>query len=555
MLDNQRPCPNSFDKDDWQEAQYGLLFRLDEFLTANDIEYAIDYGSLIGAIRHRGAIPWDNDIDITLHLDAYDKLVSLAQAGKLPEGLKLISPETSETYQASFGRIIDTRTSAALSKLGWTDDDIGVFVDVYKLIPMPDDPDKRLGAINDFLAYDEAICELDRRCGNRSELYEERYRKIRRRQRLLGRKTALKWARERYESSMDRDGEWFLISSGGAYDGLPLRKREWVESTVRVPVRGKMIPVFKGYYEILRLDYGDNWRYKPSKNPKFVPFAANLNVPGSFFLGESRRLYDNKKVIKQLKTLKRLKNADTPRRHRSIPDAFELKGLSFLMRSRALIAEAGWDASSLATQLAEGRDFELAGEVANAFRYFYTKQCDSDTVYWRVAIPIEDDELIASLFALLLSRKDYWTAGKIVAMTDSFSKRAKELDGNPLYAKAREACQEISDMHLEMDKGDVAAVRGHFDRLVELCPCAYEARIGHIWLAANEGGAPQLESFSDDLAYCEDNGEYLAYYADLLDKLGKAEEAREVRMAALERTDNQMVLLQIEDRLGDRDGD
>lgn len=59
-----------------KQIQLDILLSIDEFCKKNDINYSIAYGTLIGAIRHRGFIPWDDDIDIIMMRDEYERFVS-----------------------------------------------------------------------------------------------------------------------------------------------------------------------------------------------------------------------------------------------------------------------------------------------------------------------------------------------------------------------------------------------------------------------------------------------------------------------------------------------
>ena len=541
-------CLDSYNKDDWQEAQFGLLLRLDEFLTENGIEYSLDFGSMIGAVRHRGYIPWDNDVDITMHLGEYDKLVELAKAGKLPDGLVLASNETLENYQTGFGRILDTKQAAMFAHLGWEDEIIGVFIDIFLLRPLPNDPDERLEAIVDYDVYDEGICELGRRHGHRPELFIERYREFKEQEKALGHKEAVAWAKAKADAHNIDDAEWYFIGSAGTYLCYEIRKREWVESTVRMPVNGHMLPVFTGYLEILRGDYGDSWRYKPTEDADFVPYNAALHLPAKVFVDQTWIAYPQEKALKSLKAYKNAQMEDAFIRYKYSPDIYAMKGLFSLAGVRDDAQAAGIDLDTMMDRLPEG-DLEFAEKVFGIFAKYRSTQRSERYRYWRVAIPIENEWLLAALWAPLLVRKDYWEVAQIVRMTNDYSKDAESLAADPRYRRLEELLSEISEMHLEMDKGNVAAARGHFDRVVEICPAAYEARIGRIWLAANEEGEASTDDFASDLEHCRENGEYLAYYADLLDKLGRSDEARTMREEALTKTTNCMVLLNVQDKM------
>jgi len=64
-----------------QKANAKFLSNFDKFCTENSLEYWLDFGTLLGTIRHKGFIPWDDDLDISMLRDDYNRIIELANAG------------------------------------------------------------------------------------------------------------------------------------------------------------------------------------------------------------------------------------------------------------------------------------------------------------------------------------------------------------------------------------------------------------------------------------------------------------------------------------------
>ena len=85
-----------------------ILKCVHEFCETNNIRYSMSGGSLIGTVRHKGYIPWDDDIDIMLPRPDYDRLVKSFNSSQTR--YRLISCETDKDYFQPYAKIVDTKT-------------------------------------------------------------------------------------------------------------------------------------------------------------------------------------------------------------------------------------------------------------------------------------------------------------------------------------------------------------------------------------------------------------------------------------------------------------
>lgn len=92
-----------------QKVLYDILCVIDDICTKYDIQYSLDGGSMLGAVRHQGFIPWDDDIDIIINRKDYRKLYD-ALKSDLPSYYKVIDPKDYSPYFFDFvPRVVDTR--------------------------------------------------------------------------------------------------------------------------------------------------------------------------------------------------------------------------------------------------------------------------------------------------------------------------------------------------------------------------------------------------------------------------------------------------------------
>lgn len=113
-----------------RQIQLEILTYIDTFCKNNNIPYVLNYGTLLGAIRHKGYIPWDDDIDISMSRQDYDRFIELFKHDK--SKYKIISLETNKDYFNNFIKIEDIETEIIYSNLQKSYKS-GIFIDIFPI--------------------------------------------------------------------------------------------------------------------------------------------------------------------------------------------------------------------------------------------------------------------------------------------------------------------------------------------------------------------------------------------------------------------------------------
>ncbi len=112
-----------------QDVLLRIMKYVHEFCVENDIKYSLDGGTLIGAIRHKGYIPWDDDIDIAMPRPYYDKFVKDFID---TDEFKLFTPERNNSL-INYARVCDIKSTIGDYHTPWTKENVGIWIDVFPI--------------------------------------------------------------------------------------------------------------------------------------------------------------------------------------------------------------------------------------------------------------------------------------------------------------------------------------------------------------------------------------------------------------------------------------
>lgn len=285
-------------------AQMEVLAQISAVCEAHNIQWYAAYGTLLGAIRHEGYVPWDDDIDIWVMREDYNKLLSEYLPQELPEGY-IVKSALNDVGYSQFHSCVFNGNGINISK-EWMQEFHGcpfsVFIDIFPLDYLPRDPKKReeqktqvnlavqaaqlagkLGnEITDQKEVEDAIDNikdvthfLEREAGfriNSDMLKRKDYGQLR--NQLL---RCANYVAGRYG---DKDAD--EIVQYGDYIRLDNKTfiKEWFSETYSATFETLMFPIPCGYDELLRTIYGDYTiiRKKTGKHdyPFYKPQLAYL---------------------------------------------------------------------------------------------------------------------------------------------------------------------------------------------------------------------------------------------------------------------------------------
>lgn len=242
-------------------AQLEVLEVIREVCEKHKIPYFASYGTLLGAVRHKGFVPWDDDVDIMMLRKDYERFWKVAPA-ELPDEYHIQSPYTVEDYSTSFGRVVNTWTVSYAPEqiIKYHGCPYVVGVDVFPFDTLPINPEqeaRQLEIINilasTFKNYEsdpdsilELLPDLEGLCNVKFDMSKK-----------LG---------SQLLQLIDRQSKIYSNSKGKIVSYVPENencskhyKKEWFEKSIQLPFENITLPAPENYDAVLTVMYGSNY--------------------------------------------------------------------------------------------------------------------------------------------------------------------------------------------------------------------------------------------------------------------------------------------------------
>ncbi len=230
-----------------------ILVNVAEFCDKHGLKYYLSYGTLLGAVRHKGYIPWDDDIDIQMPRADYNKLISLYNKEKTAENYELLDPYCKRAL-LPFAKIVDNNTVKTEPTLDYRNGYVGVDIDIFPMDGIPADEDEFDGWFNDMLKIyrSHQRCVMESKSSLKRKIMVPLFRILSGGKNRFLKKAAAMHRKYPYDECEYIGSIEFLYS----YKSDKLKK-EWFSGTCEMAFEGYTFKAPSGYHEILTCMYGD----------------------------------------------------------------------------------------------------------------------------------------------------------------------------------------------------------------------------------------------------------------------------------------------------------
>lgn len=261
-------------KRDLQLKMLEMIKYIDELCKKYEIDYYLVYGSALGAVRHKGFIPWDDDMDIAMTYDNYVKFINVCEVELDKNKFFLQRPDNEKNYYLSFMKLRDITTT--LIEVGNKDIDItyGVYIDIFPLVGVPKNKIKR-----NILAINRAfVLSANLNVINNKFLYNM-FKVI---LKIIGRKKLLKICfKNCVKYSCNDYNDWCCIFDGDGME-VNMTTKDIMGKPTLVEFEDTKLPIPEKYDLYLKHIYGDYMKIPSDaqiKEKEHTPYIIDLNTP------------------------------------------------------------------------------------------------------------------------------------------------------------------------------------------------------------------------------------------------------------------------------------
>ena len=382
------------------------LFReVDEICREHNLRYVLAGGSLIGALRHEGFVPWDDDVDLYMPRSDWEKFIEICKT-ELPPDREIQCSEVDRNYTNSFPRYASTNTCAIHKSQIIGKDCGGEIIDILTLDPVPAD-DKEYEKYRTHMMIYSDLINISVGYSDRWEIPASMYLKYLLSYIFLGKKRTLAKLEKIMFSYKEEECDRYAMRWGGC----PFL----FDKDMMFPVKegifeGKKAMIPNKCSDYLIWHYGDEWSYMPPHDKREGHVAVCVDDLPYQELREEYMPKINKERLRWDSVFRKFYNMRIAKKsHKVRQDGLAMKARAVALDLQRAIDESGLKIS----ELVESRSFR---KLSALFGSYYKNQLSADFIgredytniyafYHPTLVEIPDDVFYAAMLTLFYTER------------------------------------------------------------------------------------------------------------------------------------------------------
>lgn len=525
-----------------QEYLLKLFREVDEICREHNLRYVLAGGSLIGALRHEGFVPWDDDVDLYMPRSDWEKFVEICKT-ELPPNREIQCSEVERNYTNSFPRYASTNTCAIHKSQIIGKDCGGEIIDILTLDPIPADDREYEKYRTHMMIYSDLI-NISVGYSDRWEIPASMYLKYLLSYIFLGKKRTL----EKLEKIMFSYNEEECDRYAMRWGGCPFL----FDKDMMFPVKegifeGQKAMIPNKCSDYLIWHYGDEWSYMPPHHSREGHVAVCVDGLPYQELREEYMPKLRKGKLRRDSVFRKFYNMWIAKKSHKVRQ----EGLALKARTVALDLQGAINESGIKIrELIENRSFH---KLSALFGSYYKNQLSADFIgredytniyafYHPILVEIPDEIFYAAMLTLFYTERvsKAYRMLQIRQNLDHLSHEMEKLKEDiELFRKAAD--------HYEFHR--IAETEQIIEKLLKQYPDHPGFMKFKCRLLMEKAGENRIEAehfLEKALKLFPEDGYFLKYKADILWMNGEAQKAAEIYLQVKDKTTNGVIWLEMD---------
>ncbi len=531
---------------DVQKNLFQLLIEFDEICKKYDVQYFLAAGGALGAIRNHCFMPWDDDIDLYLTRENWNKLIHVLETHDdvLPEGRLLIYKENTPYYCNPLPRYVDETTTTMYQSQALAGKACGQHIELFIFDPMPVGEEQKEEYIKLLHVYTELLSPyfiVNKLASledwkEHYELYEEYCNRIDKE----GEEKVIKELEMQLRQYSPEECDQYCMC-WGTRDHI--YNKEHFDKGELGNFEGALIPIGNKPEIILRSAYGDDWMYLPEYEEQI--FHGGLKYADVSYHEFTDRYIE--KINRQSVFEKYKKNK------RNLASVFYQSEKFNMLSAKARLKTKLLHPSNIAGKedylhsLLKNKDYL---SLNNEFEDYISLQLNSEARKYNLIVPISEKNLLTLLQSLIEQGK-YYDANKILNVHKSHNESLSEEFS--IIEDEIAFCRQLSIARY--DEKDEPLVQSLIDEHEGKYPDILDIHRAKVLIMENNAQSGEDFKLIDE--YCSEilesypfDGETMAFQARAKLECGHKQQAMNLYEKSINNTRNGLIWQKVDDESG-----